>query len=256
MGSMFYKTEQTINFAQVEDIEKIKEVILHDCTVTNFSYIATAKDLKSISLVNCNVSSVDLGCLKELEKLKTIMLNVMKLDSILCLAEIVSLKELSLRAIEGVDYGELENFSKLQKLCIEETEVSSFDFIKKMKSLKVLEFNDVPISNLDFLYDLPKLKEFRMEYRAEDEKALECVSGMKYLQRFQYPVPDMEIYKGCPKLQSIGIDSERVKNVSALAGNETINDVMFYNLPSKEEYKQQLAEVKKYLNLTSYGYCG
>lgn len=256
MGSMFYKTEQIIDFAQVEDIEKIKELILHDCTVSNFSCITAAKALKSISLVNCNITSEDLSCLKEMEKLKTIMLNVMKLDGILCLADIAPLKELSLRAMEGIDYAELEHFTKLQDLCIEETEVPSFDFMKKLKNLKKLTFHDVPISSLDFLYDLPKLKEFTMEYRADDEKALECVSGMKYLQRFQYPVADMEIYKGCPKITSIGIDCERAENLSALAGNETINDVMFYNLPSKEQYKQQLAELKQYLSLTSYGYVG
>ncbi len=256
MGSWFYKKEQVIDFAQVDDVESIKELILHNCTVINFSCITAAKALKSIALVDCNVTSEDLGCLKELEKLKIISLNVMRLDNILCLADISSLKELSLRRIEGIDYGELEHFSKLQVLSIQETEISSFDFMKGMKNIKVLELDKVSVGSLNFLCDLPKLKEFTMRYRADDEKALECISNMKYLQRFQYPVPDMSIYQECPKIQSIGVDSSRVQSFSALSGNETITDVMFYHLDSKKQYEEQLAEINKYLNLSSYGYMG
>ena len=35
-----------------------------------------------------------------------------------------------------------------------------------------------------------------------------------------------------------------------------IDDVMFYHLDSKEQFEQQLAEVNKYLKLSSYGYMG
>ncbi len=256
MGLWFYKKEQVIDFAKVDDVESIKELILHNCTVSNFSCITAAKALKSIALVDCNVTSEDFSCLKEIEKLKKISLNVMKLDSILCLAEISSLRELSLRRIEGIDYDELEHFSKLQSLSLQETEVSSFDFIKKLKNLKVLEFNKVSIANLNFLYDLPKLKDFTMRYRAEDETALECISKMKNLQSFQYPVPDMSIYKECPKIYSIGVDSARVEGFDDLEGKEIITNVMFYNLETEKQYEQQLAEVKKYLDLSSYGYVG
>jgi hypothetical protein len=189
-----------------------------------------------------------------MEKLKTISLNIMKLDSILCLAEISSLRELSLRGIDGINYEELENFTKLQSLSIQETAVITFDFMKKLKNLKVLEFNKVPISDLNFLYNLSKLKEFTMQYRADDETALECISEMKYLQRFQYPVPDMKIYKECPKIYSIGIDASRVADFSILDDKETITDVMLYNLKTEKQYERQMAALEKYLNLNSYGY--
>lgn len=254
MGALFYKKEQAIDFAQVDDVESIKELILHHCIVTNFSCITAAKALKAIALVDCNVTSEDLGCLKEMEKLKTISLNIMKLDSILCLAEISSLRELSLRGIDGINYEELENFTKLQSLSIQETAVITFDFMKKLKNLKVLEFNKVPISDLNFLYNLSKLKEFTMQYRADDETALECISEMKYLQRFQYPVPDMKIYKECPKIYSIGIDASRVADFSILDDKETITDVMLYNLKTEKQYERQIAALEKYLNLNSYGY--
>ena len=254
MGSWFYKKEQSIDFSQVEDIESIKELILHNCTVSNFSCITAAKELKSIALVDCNITSEDLGCLKEMEKLKKISLNVMRLDSILCLAEISSLRELSLRSIEGINYDDIGCLGKLQSLSLEETTVPSFDFMKKLKNLKELEFDEVPIGNLNFLYDLPKLKEFTMFYRAEDETALNCIPKMKYLQSFQYPVADMGIYKECPKIKSIGIDSARVQSFDELEGKETITSVRFYYPENEERYEQQIAEVKKYLNLRSYGY--
>ncbi len=253
MGSWFYKKEQEIDFAQIEDIESIKELILHNCVVANFSYITAAKDLKSIALVNCNITSEDLSCLKEMGKLKKIALNVMKLDNIICLVQIASLRELSLRKMEGIDYEELGQFDKLQSLSIEETEIVSFDFIKTMKNLKVLKIDNVPVSNLDLLYDIPKLKEFNMPYRVEDEKALECIGYMKSLECFQYPVEDISIYQNCPKIKSIGIDSSRPQNFAVLAGKETIDDVMFYYLDSEKQFKEQVEEISKYLDLSSYG---
>ena len=91
MGSLFYKKGQYIDFAHINDIENIKELILHNCTINNFSCITSAaKTLKSIALVDCDITDKDLCCLKEMEKLKTISLNIMKLDSIECLAEISS----------------------------------------------------------------------------------------------------------------------------------------------------------------------
>ena len=42
---------------------------------------------------------------------------------------------------------------------------------------------------------------------------------MKSLQKFRYPVADMNIYRECLKLDSIGIDSSRAQNFDAMAGN-------------------------------------
>lgn len=102
---------------------------------------------------------------------------------------------------------------------------------------------------MNFLYDLPRLKEFTMRYTACDETALECIANMKYLQRFQYPVADMKIYQGCPKIQSIGIDSSRVEDFSALEGKETITDLMFYNLKTEKRYEEQLQRWRNIWNL-------
>ena len=125
-----------------------------------------------------------------------------------------------------------------------------------MKKLTVLKMNNVPVNNLNFLYDLPKLKEFNMPYRAEDESALECIVDMKSLQRFQYPVKDISIYQQCPKICSIGIDASQVQKYDVLTGKETIDDVTFYYLDSENQFKECIEEISKYLDLSSYGSVG
>lgn len=256
MRAFFYEKERAIDFAEVADVEAIKELVLHNCTISNFSCITAAKALKSIALVDCNVTSDDLCCLKELEKLKTISLNVMTLDNLQCLTQMTSLRELRLRKIEGIKYSDLAKLTKLQILSLQEAEIESLDFIGSLKNLKELEFNKVPVDNLDFLYNLPKLKEFTMRYRAKDETALAHIPSMKNLQSFQYPVADMSVYQACPKLYSIGIDASGTTDCSALKGNETIHDVMFYNLKTEEQYKQLLETISSCLELKSYGYVG
>ena len=41
-----------------------------------------------------------------------------------------------------------------------------------------------------------------------------------------------------------------------LEGKTGITDIMFYNLASKSQFNEQLAAVKQYLTLESYGYTG
>lgn len=79
---------------------------------------------------------------------------------------------------------------------------------------------------------------------------------MKSLQKFQYPVSDMNIYRECLKLDSIGIDSSRAQNFDAMAGKETIEDVIFYYLDSEKQFEEQVEEISQYLNLSFYGYVG
>ena len=106
------------------------------------------------------------------------------------------------------------------------------DYAKKQGFDKFWYFTDDGIRSTIF-----ERTDFAMRYRAEDETALDCISTMKYLQCFQYPVADMGIYKECPKICSIGIDSERVQSFGELEGKEMITDVMFYYLETEKQYE-------------------
>ena len=71
------------------------------------------------------------------------------------------------------------------------------------------------------------------------------MEGIDYAQLAQFP-----------KLNSIGIDSSRVTDFTPLEGKTGITDIMFYNLDSKSQFKEQLNAVNQYLTLESYGYTG
>lgn len=250
---MYFKNTH-IDFSQVDDIESIKELIIHNCDISNFSCISAAKNLKEIVMVECNIAVEDLSCLKEMEKLKELRFRGMKMGSILWMSEIPSLKNLALIEINDIDYSELEYLPNLLRLYIEQADVPSFDFLKKLKKLHTFELDMVPVNNLDFLYDLPKLKEFRMSYRTADEKALSCISNMKYLQSFLYPVRDISIYKDCPKIKYIGLDGSIIHKFKVLEGKDSITSVFFFNCSSQRYFERESAKAKNYLNLTSCGY--
>ena len=249
---LHYRVGQTVDFANIEDVKSIKELILHDCTINNLSQIFRAENIKTVAFINCNITDKDLVHLKTLPKLKTVILGIMPIRSIRCLSEIPTLRELSFRQMHDLDYSELQYFPKLLTLSIKETNITSLDFLEKIKGLKCLELNEIPLTNLNFLKYTKKLREFNMMYSVEDETALSELLNIRYLKTFQYPVPDMTLYRNCPIINSIGVDSSRVKNLDALAGMDTIREVFFYNLTSREQFEEQLAEVKKHLRLSSY----
>ena len=250
---MYFKNTH-VDLAQVDDIESMTELIIHNCDISNFSYITAAKGLKKIAMVECNIRIEDLSCLKKMEKLKELTFRGMEMGSILWLSEIPSLRDLTLIEIYDIDYCELEQLPNLLRLYIEMTDVPSFEFLKKLKKLHTFELDRVPVSNLDFLYDLPKLKEFRMSYRATDEKALSCISSMKYMQSFLYPVRDIGIYKDCPKIKYIGLDGSYIHKFEVLKGKDSITSVFFFNCSSRQYFELESAKARKYLNLTSCGY--
>lgn len=55
---------------------------------------------------------------------------------------------------------------------------------------------------------------------------------------------------------NVGIDASRVTDFRILNGNETIQNVMFYNLKSKNQFNQLLEQADACLKLKSYGYAG
>jgi hypothetical protein len=154
--------------------------------------------------------------------------------------------------MHDLDYSELQYFPKLLTLDINETNITSLDFLEKIKGLKSLTLNEVPLTNLNFLKYTTKLREFTMMYNVEDETALSELLNMRYLKIFQYPVPDITLYKNCPIIRSIGVDSSRVKSFDALDGMNTIREVFFHNLTSKKQFEEQLEEVKKHICIVSY----
>ena len=250
--SLFIKNEN-LSFKPLQYMENLREIIIHNCNITNFSSISKASKLRKLYIVNCTFSKDGLECLARMSNLKEVTLNCMEIESIKFLSDLKNLKSLSLRKIDKLNVDELSEFKSLEHLTLDELNVPSFDFVNNLKSLKELCINKIDVKNLSFLKNLTILNRFIMRYKAEDEADIKLISNLKGIKEVQYPVSDMSIYKECPCIEEIGVDAENILNIEMLK-DTNIRNVMVYNASSKESVDNVISKIKNYIELASWGY--
>ena len=250
--SLFIKNEN-LSFKPLQYMNNLREVVIHNCNITDFSFISKASELRKLYIVNCKFSKDELKYLSSLSHLKELSLNIMEIESIKCLSDLRNLKDLSLRKIDKLNVEELSNFKSLEHLSLEELSIPNFDFINNLKSLKELCIDKIKIKDLSFLKNLTMLNKFIMRYKAEDERDINFISNLKKIKEVQYPVSDMSIYKECPCIEEIGVDAENIFNIEMLK-DTNIRSVMVYNASSKENVDNLISKIKSYIELNSWGY--
>lgn len=89
---------------------------------------------------------------------------------------------------------------------------------------------------------------------AENEDGLTAIKGMANLKEFIYPVKDLSIYKGCKKIEKIGIASSSVHGFEALEGSN-VNEFFVCGEASGDiRYLDQIAEEMSKHVKHLYGY--
>lgn len=251
---LFIKKEK-LSFKPLMYMSNLREIIIHDCTISDFSFISEATELRKLFLINCIFNNDELSSLSTMPNLMEISLNCMEMQNIDCSASLKSLKKLSLRKIDKLNTNKLSLFKFLKSLSLEDVAVENFDFLNSLKSLKELSINKIEVHNLSFLKNLKNLTKFVMHEKAEDENDISLITKLKKLKEFQYPVSNMELYKCCPNLISIGADAKNIYNIPLLKDTK-IDDVTIYNASSEEEADEVISKIEKYITLSSYGYVG
>lgn len=246
------KDNTTVSLTPVIYMSKLRELIIHCCTITDFECICGATELKKLILVDCTFDYEKLEVLSKLSKLKEITLRKMPITDISKLAEIKSLKNLRLLDLKQLDTSQLTLFTKLQGLELEGIETDTLDFLKAYKALKELELKRVTVANLDFLQHLKKLTRFRLSQNAKEENGLQYLKELPQLKEFNYPVSDMTIYTGCDRLEEIGIDAVSFQNPQVLK-DSNIKGVMVYNARNEEEAENIIHAVQQHVKLYHYG---
>lgn len=245
------KEEMTLSLTPLTHMSKLRELIIHSCTITDFECICHAAELKTLYLVDCTFDYNDLNLLTKLPKLNHLHLGKMPLTDISCLAQIKSLKRLGLRKLPNLDTSQLTLLNKMQELELEDITLDNLDFLNTYKGLKVLQLKDVNVPDLNFLQYLKKLTRFIYEEKAADETGLQYLPSLTKLKKFSYPVADMTLYEGCEGLDEIGIDAIGFQHPEVLE-NSKITGVSVYTARSAEEADAIINSIEKYVKLYSY----
>lgn len=230
----------------------MKELILHDCHLTNLSALARMQQLKRLIFAGCTFAGENLSALSGAPALKELGLNVMSGAGLAELSGLKPLKCLQVRALTDMETEELSSFTALQELRIENMGLRNAAFIGGMKSLKKLDLCNSELENLDFLKDLKKLTEFKLSKSADNEDGLAAVSGLTRLKEFIYPVKDLSIYEGLEALECAGMADSVTEGFEVFAGSR-VSSFTLLGAESKRRLEEVRLQMEKYVKLYSWG---
>lgn len=248
---LLIKDEQ-ISCRPLAHMINLKELILHDCVVTDFSVLAKLPQLQKLILVGCTLEDGSLSMLKNAPALKHLGLRRMNGTGLETLSGIKTLKSLYLSEMEGVCAEDIGSFVSLQELELEKNMFSGWDFLSGMKNLKILNLHDEPLPDLEFLKNLKKLTEFELYRNADQEEGLRYLPELKKLKRFLYPVKEIKVYEGCGSLEEIGFAPEVRSGFEVLSGTK-VHSFTVCGKIENEELEYIADEVRKVISLSSFG---
>lgn len=247
------KGEMNISFAPIAYMKNLKELVVHNCNISDFNSVSKAQELKKIVFINCTFDYSELLNLEKLEKLQELTLGRMSLDNLKFLSKLISLKSLSLLHLPNINCEQLSDLTNIEILDLTGMNFESLEFLKTYQKLKELKIQRMKVSNLEFLEYLKSLTSFSLREKAKDEKGLRFIKELKHLKEFEYPVTDVSVYLENEKLEKIGLASKKIKNAKKLKGTQ-ISSVIVCNAENEKQAQKIIKEVEKYIDLRSSGF--
>lgn len=250
--------EKTVNCLLFEQMNNLKELVLHDCKLEHIEGIARAQQLKRLIFARCTFDGEDLSRLSQAPALKELSVNVMDAGGLTALVGIKTLKSLSIREVTGVKPDELADFGRLQELNIEKMGLHDGSFLGELKNLKKLDLHWHLMDNLDFLPALTKLTEFHLAAPAVNEEGLAAILELKKLKEFVYPVRDLKVYANHPTLEKVGMAAGGVQGFEAFVGSKVNSFMVCGSFLSgtrseDEELKWIADQMNQHVRIYSYG---
>jgi Leucine-rich repeat (LRR) protein len=147
------------NVVALEDMKELKSLSLYDCEIDDdeLNYLGNINSIDELELVNCNISSIDF--LTDLENLEWLEIGHNNLNDISAISNLKNLRFLCLKNNEIENIDALKGLDKLEQLSITDNNISNIDVLKELKSLEEIILSDIQVDKFkDVLDELDGVK--------------------------------------------------------------------------------------------------
>ena len=184
--------------------------------ISDVSALANLAALRQLDLSDNAVENI--GPLRGLVRLNSLMLNSNRIADLSPLANMTSLTLLDLRENSIDDLEPLSELVSLQRLYLADNRVSDVSALANMTSMVNLNLSANAIEDLGPLAGLEGMKWLYLnENRIEDVSALADMTDMRTLELSDNAVADIAALTEFVRLQVLSLDGNRIEDVSALA---------------------------------------
>jgi hypothetical protein len=193
----------------LEKLSNIKNLKVHDESVTNIEPVSFVKGLNSFSIAKTKNAKISLKPLSVLRNLCSI--EVSGQDSVLEVIESSDiLKELYLENIAIGDLVKMSHLKKLENLDLFKCKCSNYQALSKLPKLKYLSLQKQTFDNITFIESLTQLEQLRLESLAIEQ------------------LPD---FSNCQKLKIILLSNlPNLRSYKKLATAKSLTEIVLRNI--------------------------
>ncbi len=190
-----------IDLTPLASVPKLSTLTIHkgQLSVDSLKAVGSCKNLTSLTLTNCGISSV--ANFENLTKLKYL-----------------DLSRNTLRNIET-----FRNFTELEELHMRENALMSLDALSELKAMKVLDVSQNALQSITPIYGLTELKELSASNNAITSiEGIQTLVNLQTLNLSQNGLKDISFLSACKSLTDLNISYNTITDISVLAELPTV----------------------------------
>ncbi len=170
----YLDVSDSANSLSIEDLSSmvyLETLILDNTSITAESYFANFSYLKTLSIRNCGLKSLDTSFLAQMNQLENLFMDNTRVSSADGFASATALKRLSWnKGNAELDF--IKSATKLEYLSLNENSLKGTEnTLRTFKNLKILFAENTEMSDLSFMRSLPRLESIRLDFNPIPKEA-------------------------------------------------------------------------------------
>lgn len=228
----------------LEKLTHLKEFLLGraiifapvDYIMNNISDISVIKDMKNLETVDLDGLDIkELDVLKEMRKLKKLVLANNRISSIDCLKDCVELEYLDIRNNQLKDITPLERLIMLEYLYLSENGIDNIDALKNLTELKELNLNNNFTHSVEALIGITKLRKLMLDNnKLEEISALANMTSLEELTLTNNFLVEIDVLGGLKRIKILNLYGNKIENIKSIKELTSLERLEIGNNPVTE----------------------
>ncbi len=220
----------------LEKLTRLKELWLGSSSMlapvaynqNKISDVSALKDMSDMEVLDLQELDIkDIDALKEMRKLKKLLLRGNEASDLASLQNLAELEYLDISGNNVQDINPLAEMTKLEYLYLRDNKIEDIDPLSNLKALKELDMGNNSICSIEALAGMTRLKKLVLqENKVEEVGALANMAHLEHLILTNNRITGVDALGGLKRLKVLHLYGNRIENINPLGelnNLETLN---------------------------------
>jgi len=214
---------------QADSQNRISELNLGGCKISQISFLAKFTSLKALSLEDTEVA--ELSPLTKLTALQHLRLDSTQIKDLSPLAKLPNLESLEMDSTPVADLSPLAMLTSLQTLSISGTQVTDLSPLHKLATLQTLRMHGTQVTDISPLVKLTSLESLSISgTQVADLSPLAKLTSLRFIHLAETRVEDLSPLSGLKKLEFLAVPEELLEHESAAELRKALPNLKIHSI--------------------------